>query len=87
MSFFLLYIIAYFTLPSNYFLVFSSRYPYKNQMSHEKLEYANEIWNKLSYLEKADFVWHNTYIFIPNQPGNPYKIGMYKNKIELKQCE
>lgn len=78
---FILYRTAYCVLPSNYFVIFSQKYPYENQMTPEKLELANQIWNKLSYYEKADFVWHNTYIFIPNQPGNPYKIWMYKNKI------
>lgn len=80
--FYFLYGILYCSLPSNYFLVFSSTYPYESQMSQEELEFANQIWKKLTYCEKADFVWHNTYIFIPNQPGNPYKIWMYKNKIE-----
>ncbi len=79
---YVIYNITYFLLPSNYNLVYSSTYPYPNYYNNEQLNIANKIWNRLSYYEKADFVWHNTYIFIPNAPGNPYTIGMYKNRIE-----
>lgn len=55
-------------LPVNYVKWLSKYYPY-----HQS-ELANERWRQLSLWQKYDLVWHNTWMFIPDAPGNPYKL-------------
>lgn len=52
--------------------VTSPTYPYIDTIHGDKLK-AIKGWANLGYNERYNFVWYNTYVFIPNQPGNPYK--------------
>lgn len=69
-----LYIIARALLPANASLVYREEYPYPNGLTRAQLNIANWAWSRMLYHQRAEFVWHNTYIFLPNQPGNPYRI-------------
>lgn len=64
-------------LPVNNSLLTSETYPYCKNLSNNALKNAEDGWKQLDYWQKRDFIWFNTYIFIPNQPGNPYKFCLY----------
>ena len=70
-----LYYTARCLLPTNYANVYSKDYPYSNYLSLPiQKQLANERWKQLSWAKKYEIVWHNTYMYIPDQVGNPYNI-------------
>lgn len=64
--------------PVNTTLLYSETYPYMDNLYTDRARHnAEEGWKQLTLNEKRDFIYYNTYAFIPNQPDNPYKFSLY----------
>ncbi len=56
--------------------------------SHQDSDYylkTKHIWRHLSLRERFDYIWYNTFIFIPNQPGNPYTLFSKQFNVNKKE--